>query len=170
MFFMHPFPSLSSSQPLQSHSLLSISIPFLSFHSISSFSFSCYLSFDSSFLNVQWYTRPSVSIAHFNLILSYSHSSIFHSTHTIHVVSSLLISCLNYEINILFVRIVVIACSFGVLIGNTLSQLDVLAFASDGWFESSSIEWWGNERMRTWGLEGIGEVEAEITEVDSIRW
>ena len=47
--------------------------------------------------------------------------------------------------------------------------LDVLAFASDGWFESSSIEGWGNGRMGTWGLEGIGVVEALITEVDSIR-
>ena len=36
------------------------------------------------------------------------------------------------EINIMFVRIVVIACSFVVLIGNTLNQLDVSAHASDG--------------------------------------
>ena len=48
--------------------------------------------------------------------------------------------------------------------------LDVLAFASDGWFESSSIEWWGNGRMGTWGLEGIGVLEAVITEFDSIGW
>ena len=39
---------------------------------------------------VQWYPHPSVSIAHFYLIHYSSHSSIFHSTHTIHVVSSLL--------------------------------------------------------------------------------
>ena len=32
----------------------------------------------------------------------------------------------------MFVRIVVIACSFGVLIGNNLSQLDVSAYVSDG--------------------------------------
>ena len=57
MFFMHPFPSLSSSQPLQSHSLLSISIPILSFHSISSFPFISISSFDSSFSHVQWYPR-----------------------------------------------------------------------------------------------------------------
>ena len=49
LFFMHPSPSLSSSQPLQSISLLSISIPILSFHSISSSLFICYFSFDSSF-------------------------------------------------------------------------------------------------------------------------
>ena len=55
MFFMHPFPSLSSSQPLQSISLLSISTPILSFHPISSFSFISHLSFDLSFSHVQWY-------------------------------------------------------------------------------------------------------------------
>ena len=55
MFFMHPFPSLSSSQPLPSHSVLSIFIPILSFHSIASFSFICYSFFDSSFSHVQWY-------------------------------------------------------------------------------------------------------------------
>ena len=32
----------------------------------------------------------------------------------------------------MFVQILVIACSFVVLIGNTISQLDVIAFASDG--------------------------------------
>ena len=55
LFSMHPFPSLSSSHPLQSISLLSISIAILSFHSISSFSFICYSFFDSSFSHVQWY-------------------------------------------------------------------------------------------------------------------
>ena len=50
-------------------------------------------------------------------------------------------SFLNYEIYTMFVRILVNACSFVVLIGNTLSQLDVIASASDVWFESSSIEW-----------------------------
>ena len=42
--------------------------------------------------------------------------------------------------------------------------------ASDGWFESSSIEWWWDGRMNTWGLEGIGVGEAAITEFNSIRW
>ena len=54
--------------------------------------------------------------------------------------------------------------------GNRGWGLEVIAFASDDWFESSSIEWWGNGRMGTWGLEGIGVFEAFITEVDSIRW
>ena len=40
----------------------------------------------------------------------------------------------------MFVRIVVIACSFVVLLGNTLNQLDVTASASDVCFESSGIE------------------------------
>ena len=46
--------------------------------------------------------------------------------------------------------------------------LDILASIPDVWFESSSIEWWWDERMRTWGLEGIGVPEAKI--LDSIRW
>jgi len=48
-------------------------------------------------------------------------------------------------------------------------ELDVSAYVSDDWFESSSIEWWGNERTHTWGLEGVGEEKAVITESDSIR-
>ena len=74
MFLMHPFPSLSSSQPLPSHSLLSISIPILSFHSISSFPFICYFSFDSSLSLVQWYHRPSLSSLH----SVFTHSYAFH--------------------------------------------------------------------------------------------
>ena len=74
MFFMHPFPSLSSSQPLQSHSLLSISTPILSFHSISSFSFICYSSFDSSFSHVQLCLTPSLSSLH----SVFTHSYAFH--------------------------------------------------------------------------------------------
>ena len=54
--------------------------------------------------------------------------------------------------------------------GNRGWGLDESAFASDGWFESSSIEWWGNGRMSTWGLEGIGVQEAAYIEVDSIGW
>ena len=50
------------------------------------------------------------------------------------------LSCLNYEISIMFVRIVVITCSFVVLIRNTRCQLDVIAFVSDDRFESGSIE------------------------------
>ena len=79
-------------------------------------------------------------------------------------------SFLNYEIYTMFVRIVVILLSFGVLIRNTLSQLDVTAFVSDVWFESSRIEWWGKGRMITWGLKGIGVVEAVTTALDSIGW
>ena len=84
---LHPFPSHSSSYPLPSHSLLSISIPILSFHSISSFSFISYSSFDSTFSHVQWYSVTS-SPTLFHLIHSYSHSSILHYTHIIPVISS----------------------------------------------------------------------------------
>ena len=49
--------------------------------------------------------------------------------------------------------------------------LEITAFASDGWFKSSSIEWWWDERMNTWGLEGIGVEEAPTTtELDSTGW
>ena len=74
LFFMHPFPSHSSSQPLPSHSLLSISIPILSFHSIASFPFICYSFFDSSLSLVQWYHRPSLSSLH----SVFTHSYAFH--------------------------------------------------------------------------------------------
>ena len=48
--------------------------------------------------------------------------------------------------------------------------LEITAFASDVWFKSSRIEWWWNERMDTWGLEGIGILEAAKTELDSTGW
>ena len=88
---LHLLPSHSSSHPLQSHSLLSISIPMLSFHSIASFSFISYSSFDSSFSRVRWYHRFSLSIPLFHLIHYSYHSSIFYPIHTIHIVSSLLV-------------------------------------------------------------------------------
>ena len=74
LFFMHPFPSLSSSQPLQSHSLLSISTPILSFHSITSFPFICYSFFDSTFSHVQLCLHPSLSSLH----SVFTHSYAFH--------------------------------------------------------------------------------------------
>ena len=74
MFFIYSFPSLSSSQPLQSHSLLSISIPILSFHPISSFPFICYSFFDSSLSHVQLYLPPSLSSLH----SVFTHSYAFH--------------------------------------------------------------------------------------------
>ena len=122
----HPFPSHFSSQPLLSHSLLSISIPVLSFHSISSFLFICYFSFDSSFSHVQWYHRPSLFTVLILFIQSYPHFS-FPFISFLRLSSSFL----YYEIVSMFIRIVVIACSFVLLIGNTISQLDVIAFASD---------------------------------------
>ena len=87
----HPFPTHSSSQSLPSHSLLSISIPILSFHPIPSFPFIFYSSFDSSFSHVQWYSIISLSIALIHFIHLYSHSSIFHPIHPIYIVSSLLL-------------------------------------------------------------------------------
>ena len=74
LFFMHPFPYHSSSYPLQSHSLLSISIAILSFHSIASFPFICYSFFDSTFSHVQLYLPPSLSSLH----SVFTHSYAFH--------------------------------------------------------------------------------------------
>ena len=88
----HPFPSHSFSQPLQSISLLSISIPILSFHSIASFSFTSYFSFDSSLSLVQLYHPPSLSIIHSVFTHSYSHSFISYYLHPIHLISSNLIN------------------------------------------------------------------------------
>ena len=48
--------------------------------------------------------------------------------------------------------------------------LETLASVSDGWFEGRSIEWWWDERKRTWGLEGIGVEETSILELDSTGW
>ena len=118
MFFMHPFPSLSSSQPLPSHSVLSISIPILSFHSISSFPFICYFSFDSSLSLVQWYSVISLFTAFILFIQSYPHFS-FPFISFLRFSSSFL----NYEIQSMFVRLLVISLSFVVLIENTISQL-----------------------------------------------
>ena len=75
MFFMHPFPSHSSFQPLQTHSLLSISIPILSSYSISSFSFISYYFYDSTFYHVQWYSVISLFTAFILFIQSYPHFS-----------------------------------------------------------------------------------------------
>ena len=75
MFYMHSFPFHSSYQPLQSISLLSISIPILSFHSMSSFPFIYYFSFDSSFSHVQWYHHPSLFTVLILFIQSYPHFS-----------------------------------------------------------------------------------------------
>ena len=112
MFFMHPFPSHSSSQPLPSHSLLSISIPILSFHSISSFPVICYFSFDSSFSHVQWYHPPSLSSLHSVFTHSYAFHRflslipfLFYGADLIHLISSLLtlitsLYLLSFSINL----------------------------------------------------------------------
>ena len=122
----HPFPSHSSSQPLQSHSLISISIPILSFHSISSFLFICYFSFDSSFSHVLCYSVLSLSTAFILFIQSYPHFS-FPFISFLRYSSSFL----YYVINAMFVRFLIISLSFGVLIENTLSQLDPSSYVSN---------------------------------------
>ena len=168
------------------HSFRSISIPFfqsttpitltlIHFHSIPLIPFRSIILIH--FLSLFWLLILIYSVVPcsslptlFNFIHFYSHSSIFHSF--IAFISFLRFSSsfLNYEINPSFVRILVIALSFVLLIRNTLCYLEVPAFTFDDWFESSGIEWWGNGRMNTWRLNGIGVIEAVIIEVDSIRW
>ena len=86
----HLFPSHSFSQPLLSHSLLSIFILILSFHSILSFPFLSNSSLDSSFSHRLCYSVTSLPSL-FHLIHFYSLSSIIHHTHPIHLFSFLLI-------------------------------------------------------------------------------
>ena len=124
------FPSQSSSQPLLSQSLLSITIPILSFHSILSFSFILYLSFDSSFSYIQSY--PALQYRHSfvsSISILNSQFSILH----IPFISFLrfLSSFLYFEIYSMFVFILLIALSFVILIGNTLSKLEFFEYVSD---------------------------------------
>ena len=90
--FISYFTSITLITTHSCHSFLlsSISIPILSFHSIASIPFNSNSFFDSWLSRVQWYPPSSLPTL-FYRIHSYSHSSIFHSTHTIHIVSSLLI-------------------------------------------------------------------------------
>ena len=172
MFSIHSFPSIPIPFFL---STTSITLTRIHFHSISLIPFHYSHSFAIHLLTPHSHLFSGILPSLFTVLIHFihltSHSSIFHPLH-IPLISFLRFSSSfpNYEFYTMFVRIVVIACSFVLLIGNTLSQLDVIAFVSDSWFESSSIEWWGNGRMGTWGLEGIGVAEAAITEFDSIGW
>ena len=118
LFFMHPFPYHSSSYPLPSHSLLSIPIPILSFHSIASFSFICYSFFDSSFSLVQWYPRPSLSSLHSVFTHSYAFHRflslipfLFYGADLIHLISSLLILITSLYLLSFSINLVSILCS-----------------------------------------------------------
>ena len=157
-------PSHSSSQPLQSHSLFSNSILLLSFHFISSFQ-----SIPNSSMTFHFHSISGTLPYTLHRSLSFHPSSLFHPTHTIHLISSLpiFVSQLLDQYHVCSdSRYHMFICC--VDRKHSLS-IDVFAFASDDWFESSSIEWWGNERMGTCGLEGVSVVEAVRIEVDSIR-
>ena len=169
MFFMHPFPSISI--PFF-FSTTSITLTLIHFHSIPLFPF--HFMIPIHFLYLLWLIilPRSVVLCYFinrhsyisSIAIPIPLSSILH----IPFLSFLrfLSTCLYYEICNMLIN----PYSYGVLIGNTQSQLDVTAFVSDVWFESRSIEWSGNAIMGTWGLEGIGEPEAGRTEVDSTVW
>ena len=173
MFFMHPFPYIPIPFFL---SATSNTLTLIHFHSNPLIPLHCIITIHFLFLFLTPYYHafsdttplhyPSLSfISSISILIPLS--AILH----IPFISFLRfpLSCLIYEISIMFVRLVVIPCPFVVLIGNTRCQLDVIAFASDGWIESISIDWWGNVRMNTWRLNGIGVVEAVRIEVDSIR-
>ena len=113
----HPFPSHSSSHPLQSHSLLSISISFLSFHYISSFPLISYSSFDSSLSHVQWYPHPSLSTVHSILTHSFSFHRfpsffiLFHLLHPIYLISSLNLLITSLYLLSFFISLDSVLCS-----------------------------------------------------------
>ena len=128
---------------IYSHSILPLShfnhthyylIPFQYFHSIPfhhshSFPLSLLTPHSHAFSGIIAFPYPFLSfISSITLIIPLS--SILY----IPFISFLRFSStfLKYEIYTMFVRILVIACSFVVLIGNNLSQLDVTAFVSDG--------------------------------------
>ena len=114
------------------------------------------------------HSHPILPLNHFNLTHSYPFPFLFYPLHPIHIVWLLSINVSQlwdqHHVCSDSCYPIIICC----VERNTLSQLDVIAIASDVWFESSSIEWWGNERMGTWGLEGIDVVEAKW--LDSIGW
>ena len=111
---LHPFPSHS----IPFHHYHSIPIPLLTSHS---HTFSGCLPF---IIPLSLSSHPF--LLPFLLPFLYFPSSTSYSSH-FYFASSFLI----YEFYTMFVRILLIALSFGVLIGNTLCQLDVTAFASD---------------------------------------
>ena len=110
----YPFP-FQYSHSIPFHHFHSFTCPYLTLH---------YCAFNNALLFINRHSFissisiliPLFSILHFPFISFLRFTSSF----------------LNYEIYTMSVRIVVIACSFVVLIGNTLSQLEVTAFASDG--------------------------------------
>ena len=137
------------------------------------------------------HSHPILPLIHFNHTYSYpfpfksSHSISFHHSHsfpcsllTPHSHSFSGIFALHYpsltlvsSIPILIPLSAILHIPFICCVDRKHSHhLDVTASASDVWFESSGIEWWGNGRMRTWGLEGIGVLEAFFKPVDSIGW
>ena len=130
--YFHLFPSQSSSQSLQSHSLLFISIPILSFHSISSSQ-----TYAIPLLTLHSHTFCGIVAFHYPMLSFISSIPLLIPLFSILYIPlfsffSFASSFINYEFYTLFVRILVNACSFVVLIRNTLSQLDIVAIASDG--------------------------------------
>ena len=174
MFILHPFPSIPIPFFL---SATSNTLTPIHFHSnpLIPFHFVIHFHFLFLFLTPYYHAFSDTTPLHYpSLSFISSITLLIPLSFILHIPFMSFVrfssTCLNYEFYTLFVRILLIACSFVVLTRNTLSQLDVIAFVSDGWFESSSIEWWGKGRMGTCGLEGIGAPEAVITEVDSIGW
>ena len=110
----YPFP-FQSSHSISFHHSHSFPIHLLTPHSLT-FSGTLLLHHRHSFISSIPIIIPLSSILHIPFMSFLRFSS----------------SCLYYEFYTMFVRILVIACSFVVLIGNTLCQLDVSAFASDG--------------------------------------
>ena len=134
MFFIHSFASIPVPFFLSvtSNTLLSISIPILSFHFFSSIPFISY-----SFLTIHSHIFSGIVDLHYPWLTFISSISILIPLFFILFIQFISFVCCSstcfiYEFYTMFVRILLIALSFVVLIGNTLSQLEVPAFTSDG--------------------------------------
>ena len=173
LFSIHSFRSIPIPFFL---STTSITLTLIHFHSnpLIPFHFIILIYFQFLFWLLNSHTFSGIIALHYPPLSFISSISIliplFHPLHSIHIVSSLLIY-VSQQWNLYHVCSDSCYRMFICYVDRKHSQsIDVIAFASDVWFESSSIEWWGNARMGTCGLEGIGVLEAVIIELDSTGW
>ena len=127
MVSIHSFPSITITFFL---SVTSITLTLIHFHSNPLIPFHCIILIHS--LSLYWLFILNCSVVYSTFSIHRSLSSHpflfsflylpFYTSHSCRLLR-FLSTCLYYKINIMFVRIVVIACSFGVLIENTISQL-----------------------------------------------
>ena len=167
MFSIHSFLSIPIAFFLLPNS---ITLSLIHFHSSPLIPF--HFIIPIHFLSLFWLHILSRSVVLCNFVIHRFHS--FHPIlssflFSIHIVSSLLlfVSQLWDPIHVCSVTcyLIIICC----VDRKHYQSIDVIAFVSDDWFERSRIEWWGNGRMGTCGVEWIGPEEAVIIEDNSTR-